>query len=221
MQQPVSSTGAHRPLKVLKVDASGRYEGSVSRALGDEVVDQLWRDQYEVEITHRDLAANPPSFVNEDWIGANFTRETDRDAGQRQTLEGSDELVSELQGADVVIISTPIYNFGVPAALKAWVDMVARAGLTFHYTESGPRGLLEGKRAIVVLTSGGTEVGSAADFASPYLRHVLGFIGITDVEVIAADRLVRNADESTAIARSAIAAIRVPAPAVPTSVLAG
>lgn len=217
MQQIHYGNDTRHPLKVLKVDASGRYEGSVSRALGNEVVDQLWRDQFDLDVTHRDLTANPPAFVSQDWIGANFTRETERDNDQRQVLEASNALVSELQNADVVVIATPIYNFGVPAALKAWVDMVARAGLTFRYTDKGPQGLLTGKRAIVVVTSGGTEVGSGYDFATPYLRHVLGFIGITDVEIIAADRLVQNADEATASARARIAALEIPTPAMAAS----
>jgi len=91
-------------------------------------------------------------------------------------------------GADVLVIGVPIYNFGIPAALKAWVDMVARARLTFRYTEQGPEGLLRVKRAYLVVASGGTAAGSAVDFATGYLRHVLGFLGIDDVEIIAADR---------------------------------
>ncbi len=88
-----------------------------------------------------------------------------------------------MQAADTLVIGLPIYNFGVPAALKAWVDQVARAGVTFRYTETGPKGLLTGKRAIIAVASGGTEAGSDVDFATGYIRHVLGFIGITDVHL--------------------------------------
>ena len=102
------------------------------------------------------------------------------------------------------MIATPLYNFGVPAALKAWVDLVARVGVTFKYTEKGPVGLLENKRAIIVFASGGTQAGSAIDFATPYLKHVLGFIGITDVDVIAADQLGASADEKLVAAGDAI-----------------
>jgi hypothetical protein len=106
--------------------------------------------------------------------------------------------VAELKAADTLVIGLPIYNFGVPAALKAWVDQVARAGVTFKYSEYGPKGLLEGKRAIVAVASGGTEAGSDIDFATGYIRHVLGFIGITDVEFVTADRLMLDADGTMA-----------------------
>jgi FMN-dependent NADH-azoreductase len=92
------------------------------------------------------------------------------------------------------VIATPIYNFGVPASLKAWIDQVARARLTFRYTENGPQGLLAGKKAYVLVATGGTEVGSAIDFATPWLKFVLGFLGITDVELIAADRGMLRGD---------------------------
>ncbi len=202
-----------KSLKVLRVDASGRSEGSVSRALGAEVLDQLWRGQYHLEVTHRDLAIDAPPFVNAGWIGATFTPEHDRNPDQRAALGQSDEMVTELQDADVVLIATPVYNFGVPAALKAWIDMIARVGKTFRYTENGPEGLLRGKRAILVVATGGTAVDSDIDFATPYLRHVLGFIGITDVEVIAADRLMRRGEEATSAARSDISRLVDPATA--------
>jgi FMN-dependent NADH-azoreductase len=101
-------------------------------------------------------------------------------------LAVSDALVAELEAADVIVIGAPIYNFSIPAVLKAWIDMVARAGVTFRYGEDGPEGLLNNKKAYVVMASGGVPIGSAMDFASPYLRHLLGFIGIHDVEFISA-----------------------------------
>jgi FMN-dependent NADH-azoreductase len=119
----------------------------------------------------------------------------------------SDSLVAELQAADTVLITLPIWNFGIPSTLKAWIDQVARAGVTFRYTPDGPVGLLEGKRAILAVASGGTEVGSAIDFATDYLRHVLGFIGIHEVEIVAADRLMVDADASHAKADAAIDAL--------------
>ena len=97
-----------------------------------------------------------------------------------------------------------IYNFGVPAALKAWIDQIARAGVTFKYTENGPVGLLDGKRAIIAVASGGTEVGSEIDFATGYMRHIMGFIGIHDVEVVAADQLMLDADAANSKAAEQI-----------------
>ena len=102
------------------------------------------------------------------------------------------------------MIGLPIYNFSVPAAFKAWIDLVARAGLTFSYSENGPKGLLEGKRAVLAIASGGTAVGSEIDFATDYAKHVLGFIGITDVDVVAADQLAIDADSSVKNAHKAI-----------------
>lgn len=187
---------------VLHIDASARSDGSVSRQLSAEVVERFGGS----EVIRRDLADSLP-LIDATWIGANFTPGDERDDAQRDTLSLSDTLVSELERADVVVIGLPIYNFGVPATLKAWVDLVARAGVTFRYSENGPVGLLKGKRAILALASGGTEVGSAIDFATGYLKHILGFIGITDVEIVAADRLAVDADASLGKAHAQIEAL--------------
>jgi FMN-dependent NADH-azoreductase len=175
---------------ILRIDASARRTGSVSRDLADKIIDRIGAD---ATVTTRDLA-DGMSLIDEAWVGANFTPEDDRTDEQREKLALSDTLVAEIKAADTLVIGLPIYNFGVPAALKAWVDQVARAGVTFRYSEYGPKGLLEGKRAIVAVASGGTEAGSDIDFASGYIRHVLGFIGITDVEFVTADRLMMDAD---------------------------
>lgn len=190
-------------LNLLLVNASARNADSVSRSLADELVSELQQAESPLEIIQRDLVEAPP-FIDADWITANFTPEEERTADQRETLADSDALVAELKAADTLVIATPIYNFGIPAALKAWIDMVARARLTFRYTEKGPKGLLNNKRAYVVVASGGTEVGSDIDFATGYLRHVLGFLGITEVEIIAADRLTSGKAESIATARAQI-----------------
>lgn len=182
---------------VLRIDASARKTGSISRDLTDKVVERL----NAANVTVRDLATAIPQ-IDEEWIGANFTPADERSDAQRAKLALSDELVAEIAAADTLVIGLPIYNFGVPAAFKAWIDQIARAGLTFKYSESGPVGLLRGKRAIVVIASGGTESGSPIDFATDYARHVLGFIGITDVEVIAADRMMVDAEASMAKANA-------------------
>ena len=174
---------------LLRIDASARRSGSVSRQLTDQIVEKLGPDH----VIARDLA-NPLPHVNEAWISANFTPDTDRNDEQRKALELSDILINEIQQADTIVIGAPVYNFGVPAGLKAWIDLIARAGVTFRYTESGPVGLLTGKRAIVVMASGGTEAGSSFDFVTGYLKHVLGFIGITDVDFVTADRLAADAE---------------------------
>jgi len=176
-------------LKVLRVDSSARSEGSVSRRVADALIERLEITEGPVDLMVRDLAIEPPHFVDAAWVDANFTPPERRSEAQSAVLAESDALVAELKAADVLIIGVPIYNFAIPAKLKAWVDMVARARVTFRYTENGPEGLLRGKRAYLAVASGGTAVGSEIDFATDYLRHLLGFLGIDDVEIVAADRL--------------------------------
>jgi FMN-dependent NADH-azoreductase len=194
-----------KSLTVLKVDSSARREGSVTRRLADRAIAELGEGGTKVTTIIRDVAAGLP-VVDEAWVAANFTDPADRTAEQKARLALSDTLVAEVKAADVLLIGVPIYNFGIPAALKAWVDLVARARETFRYTENGPEGLLTGKRAILVLASGGTTVGSEIDFATGFLKHIMSFIGITDVTVIAADRLMFGAEERLAEAERDVSA---------------
>jgi len=193
-----------KTVKVLRIDASGRREGSATRALADDLLDALEQRYERVEVQTRDLARRIP-HVDEAWIDANFTPAERRTAGQRDALRCSDQLVAELQMADVLVIGVPIYNFGVPAALKAWVDMIARARLTFRYTENGSVGLLAGKKAYLLVASGGVAIDGPMDFATPYMRRALNFVGIEDIEVIAADQQNRRGEEALAAARARIA----------------
>lgn len=184
MQTTLSSP---QSLRVLRVDASARVEGSVTRQLADRMIDGMRERLPELAVTRRDVAQGMP-LVDAAWVNANFTEPDARSESQRQALSGSDALVAEVMDANIWVISVPIYNFGVPASLKAWIDQIARARLTFRYTDQGPKGLLGGKKVYILTATGGTEVGSAIDFATPWLKFVLGFLGITDIEVIAADR---------------------------------
>ncbi|MEQ3694125.1 MAG: NAD(P)H-dependent oxidoreductase [Alcanivorax sp.] len=184
---------------VLRVDASMRTEGSISRSLADKLITQLNADT----LTRRDLA-NGTSIIDQEWINANFTDPADRTEQQKQTLLTSDDYVNELKAADVLVIATPIYNFHVPAALKAWVDLVARARETFRYTETGPVGLLKNKKAYIIVTSGGTALQSEYDFVTAWLTHILSFIGIDDVTYVDASALMMNEDEAVSRATSAI-----------------
>jgi len=193
-------------MNVLEISASGRRDGSVSRMLTAEIIEALETREGNIRVDRRDLNAGV-STVGEEWINANFTPEEERSLEQRSALQESDDLVEELRLADVIVIGAPIYNFGIPAALKAWVDLIARARLTFRYTEGGPEGLLKNKKAYIVIASGGVPVDSPMDFATPYLRQALAFIGITDVDIIAADRLNSSGDESIDAARVRIASL--------------
>lgn len=188
---------------VLIVNSSARNEGSVSRELVQELVANLEASRGPLSVTHRDLAKGI-DFVSQAWIAANFTDDADRDENQRRELANSDLLVQELMDADILILGVPVYNFGIPAALKAWIDMVARARKTFRYTSNGPEGLLTGKKAYLVVATGGVPVDSPVDFATPYLRHALKFIGITDVEVISAEQINSRGVAATEGAREQI-----------------
>lgn len=189
--------------RVLRIDASARHDGSVSRQLTDHLIAALRRAQPSAEITTRDLEQGVP-LLNETMVSAFFLKDQEPTAEQAAALAASHTLIDEVKAADVLVLGVPIYNFGVPGVLKAWIDLIARAGLTFRYTETGPVGLLSDKKVYIVITSGGTAVGSEIDWASGFLRHIMGFVGLTDVEVIAADRLMVEGDTKVAAAKAQI-----------------
>ena len=191
-------------LNVLAIHTSARKDTSISRTLTADLLRALEDRHRDVDVVERDLADGLP-FIDSAWIEANFTPDEDRTNAHRSRLADSDTLVAELEAADVLVIGAPIHNFSIPAVLKAWIDMIARARLTFRYTENGPEGLLTGKKAYVVVPSGGVPVGSPVDFATPYLKHVLAFVGITDVEFIGAQGADRGNRESLDNARARIA----------------
>ncbi|WP_380056698.1 FMN-dependent NADH-azoreductase [Falsihalocynthiibacter sp. SS001] len=164
---------------ILRIDASSRYQGSVSRDLGDDFIAR----KPDATVVTRDLAQGIP-HINETWVGATFTPADSRTDAQNATLAFSDELVAELADADEVVVTTSIYNFAAPAALKAWIDQVARVGVTFKYTETGPVGLLQDKPVTVIVASGGTAKGSEVDFLSDYIRFMFGFMGIKNVSFV-------------------------------------
>jgi len=175
-----------------------RKNGSYSRTLSDRLIAQL-KSQIHSTIKVRDLADGIP-YVNEAWIEANLTDIAERTAEQRSILSCSDALISELKSANTLVIGLPVYNFNVPAAFKAWIDQVARAKVTFRYGDNGPEGLLENKKAYVILSSGGTQLGSDIDFVSNYIHHVFGFIGIKAVTII--DNTGIGRDEAKVIANT-------------------
>ncbi len=180
---------------ILHITASIRNDDSVSTAIGNTLVETL-AAKSQGTLTTRDLSANDLPFVSEDRFAANLTPASERTPEQAELAAIADTLIAELMAADTIVVSSPIYNFGVPASLKAWADLVARAGTTFQYTPNGPAGLLEGKKAYITVASGGTPVGSDMDFMSSWLTFFLGFLGIKDVEVIAADGIMGGDGEA-------------------------
>lgn len=172
---------------VLTVNSSSRFQESVTRKVVELVSQSLLQGDTQTALVDRELTTGV-DFINEAWIGANFTAKDERTVQQHAALVFSDELVAEVFAADSIVIGAPMYNFSIPALLKAWFDQIARANLTFEYTQSGPQGLVTGKKAYVVIASGGVTVGSDYDFSSKYIQQVLGFIGITEVVIVDANQ---------------------------------
>lgn len=178
--------------KLLRIDSSARKTDSMSRAIGDEVYRRLQARHADIRLQHLDLA-DGMAHIDGQWVGANLTPADQRSVEQRQRLAASDTAVAALKEADALLLTVPVYNFSVPSVLKAWIDHVCRAGLTFRYTADGPQGLLTDKPVYLVMASGGVPFGSPADFASTYLRQVFRFLGIEDVRLIGAEGVAADA----------------------------
>ena len=179
---------------ILHITTSIRGEDSVSRSLGTKLVEGLVARQAATVVT-RDLAKNDLPFIDAERHAANLAPYAERSDEQHGLAKIADELIDELEAADIIVFSVPVYNFTVPATLKAWADLVARAGRTFQYTANGPEGLLTGKKVYITAASGGTAVGSEIDFMSPWLKFFLGFLGMKDVELVAADGIMGEGGE--------------------------
>jgi FMN-dependent NADH-azoreductase len=194
----MSHPGNLLPGKVLVVTSSVSGEASVSNQLVRRAVDALRRNDPEVQVATRDLGEDPLPHLDSEAVAA--IRGEPANAIQKAARARSDAVVAEVQSADTLVIGAPMYNFGIPSTLKAWFDHLLRAGITFRYTESGPLGLLKGKRAIVVLARGGLYSEGPAqvlDAQEPHLRALLNFIGIEDVTFVRAEKLAMG-DEARA-----------------------
>ncbi|NUU00106.1 FMN-dependent NADH-azoreductase [Herbaspirillum robiniae] len=175
---------------LLHLDSSARTSGSISRQLTASFAEQWQAKNPGGKIIHRDLASDALPHITEALLGAYFTPAENRNAQQAELIKQSDALVDELLSVDTLVIGVPMYNFAPPSTLKTWIDHVFRAGRTFRYTENGPVGLVTGKKAIVILTRGGKYSEGpmeALDFQGKYIKSALGFIGITDVELVVAE----------------------------------
>ena len=175
---------------LLKLDSSPMGQGSISRKLTTKFAESWLKTHPGGKIIERDLTTLSLPVVDALWVFAAFTPEASRTAAQTKALAASDSLINDLQHADEYVFGVPMHNFSIPSTLKLWIDQIVRAGKTFAYGGSGPKGLLTGKKATLLLASGG-EYGKGSamasfDFVTPYLQTVLRFIGITDVTIIAA-----------------------------------
>ena len=180
--------------RVLIIESSARQQDSVSRQLTQQFIGQ-WQAAHPADtITVRDLGKDPVPHLDSTLLGGWMKPDAQRSATEQAALDRSNLLTEELVGADVLVLAAPMYNFAIPSTLKAWLDHVLRAGVTFKYGETGPQGLLVGKRAFVLTARGGIYAGSALDHQEPYLRQVLGFVGIHDVTFIHAEGLNMGGD---------------------------
>lgn len=194
--------------KVLVLKSSILAGYSQSSQLADFYVEQAKAQGKEVTV--RDLAANPIPVLDGELVGAMRPSDTPLSPRQQEALDLSDELIAELQAHDEIVIAAPMYNFNIPTQLKNYFDLIARAGVTFRYTEAGPEGLVKGKTAVVISSRGGIHKDTPTDLLTPYVKLFLGFIGITDVEFVFAEGIAYGpevASKATAEAKDAITQI--------------
>ena len=190
-------------MNVLQINSSARATQSHSSRLAADIVERLRAQHGDIHLVLRDLGHVPHPELGEDALQALFTPAADRTPAQAARVALDDATIAQVQAADVLVLGVPMYNFGVPAQLKNWIDAIARAGVTFRYTANGPEGLLKGKKVYVALTRGGLYRNTPADTQVPYLRTVLGFLGLTDVEFVYAEGLAMGAESEQAALASA------------------
>jgi len=194
-------------MNILQINSSARTQGSQSTVLANELTARLLAVNPGATVTLRDLAVTPHPVLDEAALHALFTPADARTPAQAERAALDDALIAEIQAADAVVLGVPMYNFGVPAQLKNWIDAIARVKVTFAYTDKGPQGLLTGKKVYVALTRGGQYRNTPADTQVPYLKTVLGFLGMTDVEFFYAEGLNMGpdaAEKGLAFARAQI-----------------
>src|SRR6267378_1479753 len=182
---------------ILLIQSSPRGLESYSQKVARFIVGDLEERYPGANVVVRDLAQNPPPHVGQAFIGGNSAGPEQRTPEQTKALALSDVLIDELLAADILVLAVPMHNFGPPSTLKAWIDHVVRIGRTVSYSsQNGPEGMLKGKRVILVLARGGVYSDGPAkplDFQEPYLRAILGFIGLTDIEVVHVEGVAMSA----------------------------
>ena len=181
-------------MKILQINASARLSGANSTQLADAISAHLLKKRPTASLSIRDLARNPHPVLDAETLTAMFTPEAERTAQQSQRVAMDDALIAEVLAADVLVLGVPMYNFGISVQLKTWVDAIAKPGVTFRYTEQGPKGLILGKKVYVALARGGLFKDTAADLQVPFLKNVLGFLGMSDVEFVFAEGLSMGPD---------------------------
>ena len=193
--------------KILNIIVSPRGEASFSNQLGNVIISKIIGNNPGSTVQVRNLNETPFPHIEPAHLSAFFTPADDHSPENKEAIQHSDEAIKELFAADVIVINTPMWNFSVPSVLKAWIDHIARSGVTFKYSETGPVGLLTGKKVYISLASGGVYSGDmkALDFVEPYLKSVLGFLGLTDVTTYRVEGTSIPQIQETAMENAALA----------------
>jgi FMN-dependent NADH-azoreductase len=194
-------------VKILQINSSSRADASHSTRLANTISERLRSMHPAAELVVRDLARAPLAELDGQALQALFTPPENRSAEQAERVAQDDAVIAEIMAADVVVLGVPMYNFGVPAQLKNWIDAVSRAGVTFQYGPNGAEGLLKGKKAYVALARGGMYRNTPADTQAPYLRNVLSFLGMSDIEFVYAEGLAMGPESEQRGIASALAQI--------------
>jgi len=191
--------------KILHIISSPRGDASMSIKLGNAIIEKLQAAYPDSQVKEHDLLKDRFPHLDEMHIASFFTPEENRSAQNKEAIRPSDEAIQEITDADIIVIGTPLFNFGIPSSLKAWIDHIARAGVTFKYDENGPEGLVKGKKVYVAMASGGIYSDgpmASYDFAVPYLRSALGFLGMTDITVYRVEGTMIPTIQDTALEKA-------------------
>ena len=194
-------------MKILQINSSARAENSQSTRLANTLVERLRDAQPQATLIVRDLGRTPHPMLDEAALQALFTPAEQRTPEQAARVAQDDVLIAEIQAADVVVLGVPMYNFGVPAQLKNWIDAISRAQVTFRYTANGPEGLLTGKKVYVALTRGGLYRNTPNDTQAPYLKTFFAFLGMSDVQFVYAEGLAMGPEAEQNALASALSQI--------------
>ncbi|MCY1220302.1 FMN-dependent NADH-azoreductase [compost metagenome] len=191
--------------KILHIISSPRGDASMSIKLGNAIIEKLQAAYPDSQVKEHDLLKDRFPHLDEMHIASFFTPEENRSAQNKEAIRPSDEAIQEITDADIIVIGTPLFNFGIPSSLKAWIDHIARAGVTFKYDENGPEGLVKDKKVYVAMASGGIYSDgpmASYDFAVPYLRSALGFLGMTDITVYRVEGTMIPTIQDTALEKA-------------------
>ena len=191
--------------KILHIISSPRGDASMSIKLGNAIIEKLQAAYPDSQVKEHDLLKDRFPHLDETHLASFFTPEENRSAQNKEAIRPSDEAIQEITDADIIVIGTPLFNFGIPSSLKAWIDHIARAGVTFKYDENGAEGLVKGKKVYVAMASGGIYSDGpmvSYDFAVPYLRSALGFLGMTDITVYRVEGTMIPTIQDTALEKA-------------------